>query len=183
MNTTFKRILRTLLIFILLLIISAFFLPSKVKVERKKIINTRAEKIYEYVIDLKKWKYWSPWHQLDTTQYNNPANYSKNTIGKGAKYCWNSQIKDVGKGCLSIIKISPNNYIETLLEFDGMNPSVGRWNFIEIDSNSTEVTWSMETDLGYNPIARYFGLFFDKMIGDDFEKGLDNLNTIANAKK
>jgi hypothetical protein len=64
-----------------------------------------------------------------------------------------------------------------------MNPSVGRWNFIEIDSNSTEVTWSMETDLGYNPIARYFGLFFDKMIGDDFEKGLDNLNTIANAKK
>ncbi len=40
-----------------------------------------------------------------------------------------------------------------------------------------EVTWSMDMDLGYNPVARIFGLFMDKMIGKTFEQGLDNLAT------
>ena len=60
-----------------------------------------------------------------------------------------------------------------------MNPSTGKWHFKPLDNNKTEVTWSMEADLGFNPISRYFGLFFDSMIGPDFEKGLNNLNNIV----
>ncbi|HCQ30067.1 MAG TPA: hypothetical protein DIU39_07260, partial [Flavobacteriales bacterium] len=102
MNKVIKRIFRTFAIFIVLLIVASFFLPSKVKVERTKLIDAIPSIVYNYVIDLKKWKYWSPWHQLDTTQYNNPNNYSVNTIGTGAKYCWDSQNENVGKGCLTI---------------------------------------------------------------------------------
>ncbi len=39
----------------------------------------------------------------------------------------------------------------------------------------TLVTWSMDLDLGYNPVGRVFGLFMDGMVGKTFEQGLDNL--------
>ena len=43
----------------------------------------------------------------------------------------------------------------------------------------TKVSWSMDVDLGMNPIGRYFGLGFDAMIGKDFDKGLALLKTFA----
>jgi effector-binding domain-containing protein len=43
----------------------------------------------------------------------------------------------------------------------------------------TRVSWSMDVDLGMNPIGRYFGLGFDAMIGKDFDKGLTLLQTFA----
>jgi effector-binding domain-containing protein len=39
----------------------------------------------------------------------------------------------------------------------------------------------MKTDMGMNPVARIFGLFFDKMIGGDFERGLKNLEHAADS--
>jgi hypothetical protein len=44
-------------------------------------------------------------------------------------------------------------------------------------SGGTEVTWTMQADMGLNPIKRTFGLFMDKMIGKTLEQGLSNLNT------
>lgn len=45
------------------------------------------------------------------------------------------------------------------------------------DGEATQVTWRMEMDLGYNPIARGMGLFMDRMVGGTFEAGLNNLAT------
>ncbi|WP_120503518.1 SRPBCC family protein [Sulfitobacter mediterraneus] len=42
-------------------------------------------------------------------------------------------------------------------------------------AHGTDVTWSMDMDLGFNPVARVFGLFMDGMIGKTFEQGLTNL--------
>jgi hypothetical protein len=39
----------------------------------------------------------------------------------------------------------------------------------------TEVTWTMEADMGMNPVGRVFGLFMDRMIGKTFDTGLANL--------
>jgi len=37
------------------------------------------------------------------------------------------------------------------------------------------VTWSMDADMGFNPVGRVMGLFMDGMIGKTFERGLGNL--------
>ncbi|WP_299154638.1 SRPBCC family protein [uncultured Tateyamaria sp.] len=37
------------------------------------------------------------------------------------------------------------------------------------------VTWSMDADMGFNPVGRVMGLFMDAMIGKTFERGLGNL--------
>ncbi|MBB5515156.1 hypothetical protein FHS89_001166 [Rubricella aquisinus] len=41
----------------------------------------------------------------------------------------------------------------------------------------SDVTWTLEADLGFNPIARVMGLFMDGMVGPTFERGLRNLDT------
>ncbi len=43
----------------------------------------------------------------------------------------------------------------------------------------THVTWSMDADMGMNPIGRVMGLFMDRMVGPTFERGLANLDTAA----
>ena len=42
-------------------------------------------------------------------------------------------------------------------------------------SGGTEVTWTMQADIGINPVARSVGLFMDRMIGKTFDQGLANL--------
>ena len=44
---------------------------------------------------------------------------------------------------------------------------------------ATEVTWSMDMDLGVNPVFRVMGLFMDGMIGPNFELGLANIADVA----
>jgi len=41
------------------------------------------------------------------------------------------------------------------------------------------VTWTMQADMGFNPIARVMGLFMDRMVGPTLERGLAKLNTLA----
>jgi len=43
------------------------------------------------------------------------------------------------------------------------------------EGQGTKVVWGFDTDLGSNPVSRYFGLMFDKMVGGDFERGLAGL--------
>ena len=45
-----------------------------------------------------------------------------------------------------------------------------------------KVTWFNQGDLGWNPVSRYFGLLMDKMMGPDFEEGLENLRRKAESK-
>ena len=40
------------------------------------------------------------------------------------------------------------------------------------------VTWTMEADLGRNPIARVMGLFMEGMVGPTLEQGLSNLSNV-----
>jgi hypothetical protein len=48
-------------------------------------------------------------------------------------------------------------------------------------AEGVRVTWVDEGDLGMNPMHRWLGLFLDRMIGPDFEKGLAKLKTISEA--
>ncbi|MEO1551627.1 MAG: SRPBCC family protein [Pseudomonadota bacterium] len=42
-------------------------------------------------------------------------------------------------------------------------------------AGGSKVTWRMDSDLGFNPIFRVFGLFMDRMVGRSFEIGLEKL--------
>lgn len=168
----------TLLIVIVLLVGIAFLLPKTITVERSIVIKADASKVFEQINNLPEWKNWSPWYKLDTAV---KMTYSDPSSGTGSWYTWNSEVKNVGNGKLTITKSIPNDSILTELVFMEQGAAQGGFAFSKSDSG-TQVKWFLSSNLGNNPIARYFGLFMDKMLGPDFEQGLQDLKTYVESQ-
>jgi len=171
------KYLKTAVIIILgmttLLILASFLLPRQVHVERTIMVDAPANIIYNQVNTLKNWENWSPWHKLDpemTLVYSGPAS------GVGSKYIWES--KKVGSGALTITESHHHSFIATEMDFMEQGTATSNFRFEPLNGG-TQVTWSMDTDMGLNPISKYMGLFMDRMVGADFEKGLANLKDFS----
>lgn len=157
-----------------ILILIGAFLPGTVSVSRSVTINAPASSVYAVLNDLKTYNAWMPWNQKDPAM---KMEYSPNTRGQGAWYKWESQNDEVGKGKLSISASIKDKFVNTSLEFEGFDqPSAGGWELSESNGKTT-VIWKMDAVMGHNPLNRWLGLFFDRMIGPDFENGLSQLKT------
>ena len=100
--------------------------------------------------------------------------------GVGAGYSWEG--KSTGQGSIKFTRAEPGKGISYDLDFEhGKYQSTGAITF-EPSRESIKVTWSNEGDLGANPVNRYFGLMMDRMLGPDFEEGLNNLKRTVEAK-
>jgi uncharacterized protein YndB with AHSA1/START domain len=175
----FKRILLWILILIVSLSLIAFFLPKKVYVERTTVINASPGSVYSLLVNLKTYDSWMTWNQIDPHM---KKQYGDTTEGRGAWYKWQSDNANVGNGKLTIIEAIPSQKVITLLEFEGSDAAVGGWE-LKDKASATEVKWHMDADMGNNPVARWMGiLVIDKMIGDEFNKGLVNLKKLAEGK-
>lgn len=172
------KILKIIGIVILVLVIVAYLIPAKVHVERSLQMNCSAEAAFSLVNDLKQWEKWSPWHGIDSaTQWEFSG---EQAIGAGAWYTWQSEHPKVGNGKLTIMETKANEYIKTQMEFDGMSPATAEYFFTANDSGVL-VKWTLDSDMGMNPIARYMGLMMDKFVGPDYEKGLAKIKEVAEA--
>jgi hypothetical protein len=106
--------------------------------------------------------------------------YQGSEKGAGAKMTWKGN--QVGKGSVLITKGEPAKGITYDLEFeDGKYRSGGELRFEPVGSD-TRVVWTNDGDAGWNPMTRVFNLFMDRLIGPDFQKGLDKLKTLAEAR-
>lgn len=160
---------------ILLLLVIAFFLPSKVHIERSIEIKGNPANAYNLINRITEWKQWSPWHKLDT---NAKWIYSEQTEGTGAWYTWESEVRNVGSGKLTITNSKPYEIISTALQFEKMTPAHSDFIFTPT-TDGYKLTWTMDSDMGLNPIGRWFGVFMDRMIGPDYEKGLQAIKEIS----
>ena len=174
------KVLKVIILLLVVLVAATaavgFLSPSHVHVERSLIIKAPAEIIHGQINDLRNWEKWSPWHKMDTAM---KIEYNSIASGAGAGYKWNSNNKNVGSGEMTITA-SNKDSISTAMNFMENGIATGNFIFSKADSG-IKVTWTMESDMGMNPIGRIFGLFMDKMVGPDFEKGLAGLKQIAEA--
>ena len=171
---TLKIIGITLAGIILLAVIIAYLLPRHIYVERSAVITASPEVVFEQVNVLKNWENWSPWHRIDPDM---EIIYSGPEEGEGAAYAWLSNDPAAGQGKLSITESIPYSLITTELDFMERGTATSRYTFEPVEGG-TLLTWSMDSDMGNNPMARYFGLFMDKLLGADFEKGLENIQYV-----
>ncbi len=178
-NTPTMKILKYIglgiLSLLILLLVVSLFLPINVRVERSITINTEASVPFNLINNLEAFNSWSPWYNLDTTAL---YKYSDTLIGESAWISWISNNNKVGKGKLTILKNITNEVITTKLDFEDRESSLSEYNFSTQD-NTTTLTWSMESNFGYNLIGRWFGLFMDDMIGADYENGLLKIKQIC----
>ncbi len=170
-----KKILIGLAVLIGLLLIISLFLPSKVHVERSLIINTPAQILFDQINDVSKMTTWNPWLGKDPAV---KIEYGSKKQGEGAQYKWKSDHVEVGNGELAIVESRPNSYIRNTLNFYERGKAEGSWKLEDVNQR-TKVTWAFDTDLGANPIAKYQGLLFDRMLGPSMEQGLRNLRDAA----
>jgi hypothetical protein len=106
--------------------------------------------------------------------------------GVGAKESWVGDPKTVGSGSQEIIESKPDESVTMALDFGDMGKARARF-LLSPDGKGTRVTWTLDTQaplaldgqLPFNVIGRYIGLFMDKMVGPDYERGLKQLKTLA----
>lgn len=179
---TLKIIGGTVIVLVLIIIVVGLVSPSQVEISRSTTITAPPRVVYSQVADLKAWKTWSPWAEIDPSEYEDDANYS-GAPGAGQEYRWNSEVEDMGKGSLRIDEAVPNQSLQTTLKFEGMGESHGSWSFEETKDGNTTVTWTMRSDMSNPPvIGPLFGYMMDGMVGPDFEEGLEQLKTVAEEK-
>jgi len=175
----FRRILFIILCIALVIIAIGFMLPRKIHVERKLLISASQKTIFNQVNTLTSWVKWTTWLQKDTSMrliYYGPVS------GVGAKLKWKSGDKNVGNGSVSIISSVSADSLEVVFDFAEKGKSTGKFFFLNANQN-TNVTYCIESDLGMNPVSRWFGLFSDRLIGPDIEMGLFNLDQLVQDTK
>jgi effector-binding domain-containing protein/ribosome-associated toxin RatA of RatAB toxin-antitoxin module len=178
--TLIKRILWGLGALLLLLILVSFFLPSTVHIERSKIIKAPPATVFSLVNNLKTYDDWMPWNRKDPNMHQT---FGDKDSGAGASYSWTSTDKEVGNGTLTITESVPDKRVLTALDFGDMGTSLGGWDLTPLDSG-TKVVWYMDSKMTgknvfYSFVGKYMGLFMDKMVGPDFEQGLDSLQSLS----
>jgi len=148
--------------------------PNYFEVQRSRTMNVPVSMIYENVIDFKTWETWSSWiEEKPETQIT----YAELSKGVGGSYSW---IDDDGEGNMKTLSAAPYDSIVQELQFQDYEPSAVIWKFIPTDDGKTEVVWSMKGEkvpFMFKTIAAISG-GFDTMIGPDFERGLEKMDSI-----
>lgn len=153
--------------------------PSHMHIERSITMKAPVESAYAQVADFHDWAAWSPWDKLDPAM---TKTYSGPTSGEGAHYAWTGN-KEVGEGEMTIKRATPDERIDIELIFKKPFAATNSTAFIfkRGAGDDTTVTWSMDGENNF--MAKTAGVFMDmdKMVGDDFDKGLAALKTAAEA--
>ncbi len=152
----------------------AYVLPGEVVIERQITIAALPGKVFNIVSDLRRFKEFSPWAEFDP---NLLYTFEGPPIGIGQKMSWRSTHPELGSGSQTVVDYQPNTRFAATLDFGEMGDAIAYWNFVPAGSD-TKVTWGFKSLLR-NPLERWMGLFFDRWIGADYEKGLAKLKAIA----
>jgi hypothetical protein len=170
-----RNIIGVVIAIVIIAVAVAYLLPQKVAVARSTEIAAPASVIFPLVADLRQSRTWYPWIAMDP---DIKIDFIAPDVGVGQKMIWQSG--KVGSGSQTVITYEPDTRVQTSLDFGAQGTAVATTT-IEPKDNGSSVTWGFETDLGMNPIARYFGLAMEKFIAPDYEKGLAKLKEIAEA--
>ena len=162
---------------VLLVVVIGFFLPSGFSVQRSIEINAAPRKIYDLVVEPRRWKDWSVWTRRDPDMR---ITYAGPPFGMGAKWAWVS--KSEGNGSMEFTRVEPDRAVEYLLLFPDFNMRSTGALRLEPAGNATRVTWTNVGDVGGNPLKHYLAVTMVRMVGPDFDAGLANLKALAEGK-
>jgi len=150
--------------------------PDSFRVERSVRIKAPATTVFSYLNDFREWNNWSPWARKDPAMQHAQ---SGSETGVGSIYEWSGN-KEVGQGRMEITGSTPASHLRIKLDF--LKPfeahNTAEFELSDVQDES-EVTWILT---GPNPfMAKLMSVFvsMDKMVGKDFEQGLENLKALV----
>ncbi len=169
-----KKIIIGVVAVIVLLVLAGFLMPAEVHVERSVVIDAPPAKVFPHLCSFEASQKWSPWAERDPEMTNS---YEGTACTVGHSHSWSGN-DQVGTGKQTITALEQDKRVETDLDF-GEQGLAKAFITVTPEGEGSKVTWGFDTDMGMNPIGRWFGLFMDGMIGGDYESGLARLKGIA----
>jgi uncharacterized protein YndB with AHSA1/START domain len=157
-----------------LLFAGGYAVSPKFSVARSTTIAAPAEKVYALIADPREWKRWTVWNQRDPAMQ---IMYIGPPSGTGAGWAWKS--KSEGDGKMTFTAAEANRRLAYELYFPDFGTTSSGALELAPEGAGTKVTWSINGDMGSNPLFRWLALFGDQLTGPDFEAGLANLKALA----
>jgi uncharacterized protein YndB with AHSA1/START domain len=151
---------------------------AEFEVKRDATIASSRATVYALLADFHRWREWSPWEDLDPAL---SRTYSGPDVGTGAVYEWSGNRK-AGAGRMEITDAVEPSTVRIALQFLKPFKSTNTTTFELVErDDATHVTWRMVGPKTF--MTRVMGIFtsMDKVVGKDFEKGLDRLKIAATA--
>lgn len=148
---------------------STLLLPRQVHVERQATVSAAPEAVLELAASNQGYQKFNPYLTADA---NLKISLFGPSSGVGSGFRFDG--KD-GKGSQTVAQITSSS-VRYDIDLGAMGQPTQQISVVPT-SDGTLVTWSMDMDLGFNPVARVFGLFMDGMVGKTFEQGLLNLSS------
>ena len=163
---------------IAILLILAATKPDHFRVERTSTINTSPEQIFPLINNFHQWTHWSPWEKKDPQMQRH---YSDDPNGTGATYAWEGD-NNVGHGRMEITESTPYTKVGIALHFIKPFTAHNTATFtLTPTDNGTRVEWIMEGPNSFISKLMHVFINMDKMVGKDFEAGLQQMKTVAEA--
>ncbi len=167
-----KKVLYVIIGLVVGYFVLCLFGPKEIKVERSIVVNADPAVVKNQLGDLKFFQEkWSPWSEKDP---NMKVSYMGEMGKAGSGYSWSGN-KEVGTGTMVVVSTEGDSVIQKL-SFDGMGDS-RTFYAVKPENNSAKITWGISFDVGFMGRAMMLFMNMDKMMGADFEKGLNKFKT------
>ncbi len=173
----FKKILLIIVSLTAILLIIPLFTKNDYSVEREITVNKPKQVVFDYIKYLKNQDNFSKWAKMDP----NMKKEYKGTDGTvGFVSAWDSDKDDVGKGEQEIKKITEGERVDFNLHF--IKPFEGfadtYMTTAGAGENQTKVKWGFSSKMKYPLNIMLLCMNMEKMVGDDFQTGLNNLKSV-----
>lgn len=156
---------------VLAVAIVGVFLPSGATVQREVLVDAPAATVYVLARQPDRVREWAPWI--------GPAadlDIERGAGGRAEAIRW--QAGRAGDGRLSFVETAPYERIASDIE-TSQGLEAHSTLVLAGDGGGTRVAWTLTTDFGANLAARYAGLRFESRAGETLERGLAELQTLA----
>lgn len=173
--TRLIEILISIAIVFALFVIVGIFLPSSRHLSESVQTNRRVAIAYDMLNNVRRFTDWNP------ILLHDPAakiERSDKVEGVGAKVSYQSNVRGVGDGSWTIAETDPNKRVLYAIETE--SPGTGKRSEFTLqpvgrNGRNTQITQTYDVGYGFNPIARYAGLYVSNSVGEDIKLGLGRL--------
>ena len=171
-----RKIVLASAVAIAVLLIFITWQPSDFRIARSIKISAPPATVFEQVNDFQKWQAWNPWGKIDPAM---KVSYEGAPSGAGAGYRWSGN-NEVGEGRMTIVESRPSELIRVRLEFFRPFAATNTAEFsFKPEASQTATTWSMFGEKNFMAKAIHLFVSMDRMIGDQFDKGLADLKAAS----
>ena len=177
-----KKFVRFTIMLLLIAAVAVIVLMFKesedVNVVRTTWIKAPKDVVFDQIVHFANWPNWDPWSRMDSGKMKRTMYGTDGTPGSG--YTWVGD--KTGSGDMRDSAVSGTQLLYSL---NIREPHTGGgWGYLRAEDTAgmTKVTWTLTMHFGKPMNAMLIFMNMDKMLGPDFENGLNNMKTYLESK-